>query len=108
MSKPGMQRQAGHGLAHRGDMARIIDGVELAQEFSRVCKRARRRRIDPRQSSRIGNSPGCEFKRERGEVGSKYLWRIERHERTVLRFRPHPVADARSEAARATAPLLCR
>ena len=101
-----MERERGHAATVRRDAAMRIERAERAQERLGLREHRRGRRRHPAQGVGRGNAEVGEDEAQRGEVGGENFRRRGGKEMVVLRLIPEAVANARAEAAGATAALV--
>ncbi len=102
------QRQPGEAAPVRRQAAGGIAGAEPVEQVERLLVGGAGRRVEPGELARVGDAPGEQRQRERGEVGRGDLRRVEGGERGRLRLVPQAVAEARPGAAGAAAALVGR
>ena len=99
--------ECGHRDAVICESARIVECAERGEQRPRLREGGRRRRVEPRQFSRVGDAGAGKVQRERCEVCIQDLRRAVGAQRAVVMLVPAADAVPGRHAACATAALVC-
>ncbi len=96
VAEPRRHGEAGELQSLRGQPPVAVDGAEPGEQRHRLVEGGARRRVEKGEAGRVGDAPGDQVERQRGEVGIEDLRPVERRQRAPSG--PRPTGDSRCRA----------